>query len=128
MSQKEEKKIVSILQEILGNNFKFKSLDDFIGNFFKLHNNTKNLTLENQKQLKNKICDILFQMKDKTNGLLPKEIQKLLQIFFKKLQTIEIIRSFEYELAIDVIFQNFYIFLIKHLNLDFFFCCGKFHF
>ena len=108
MSQKEEKKLVSLLQTIFENNLNFKNFDDFLKNLFTSHISNKNMSLDSQKQFKNDICDILMQVKGKRIVLQSKEISRLLLIIYKKLPSFDFINSFEYELALDVIFFIFY--------------------
>ena len=123
MIQKEELKLLDILQSTLGNSFHFKNIDEFLKDLIKTHPMNKTMTLDNQKQIKNQICDIFSQIKGKKISATSKEISKILYFLNKKLISFEILHSFEYEFALDVfIIKNIFYFFKK----DHIFCFGKF--
>ena len=98
----QEFKLLEILRSTLGNAFYFKSFDEFLRDLVKTHPSNKPLTLDNQKQIKNQICDLFSQIKGKRISASPKEISKILFFLNKKLTSLDFVHNFEYDFALDV--------------------------
>ena len=97
-----EFKLLDILRSTLGNTFYFKSFDEFLRDLIKTTPSNKPLTLDNQKQIKNQICDLFSQIKGKRISASPKEISKILFFLNKKLSALDFTHNFEYDFALDV--------------------------
>lgn len=111
MKNKDEKKNFEQFLSILPKEYKsLKSFEEFLNELIGNSSQRKNIpftttfSFDQQKKIKNSVCEILNLTKLKGNSISPKELTRILNLVYKKIISREILNNFNYEFILDIVF------------------------